>query len=220
MELIIVIIIFYIIKKRKQNASETVSIRNEKKGSLRAEAAKENISKAAVRAKQRSRSIGKEALGKARQGKGLSSQPLTYEMPKRTSRTTPVQEQLNRNRTAFSQEKNKELTDDRQIRKRQMEHKNMSILERAKENAAEEAMDETLHSMQARHGHLESMSSANHMHPEDMLPGNVLGTVSDLMAKGYEGNLYFERDFVGEAMDMIGRFQPPTEVPTYSTYFY
>lgn len=26
------------------------------------------------------------------------------------------------------------------------------------------------------------------------------------MVKGYEGNLCFERDFVGEAMDMVSRF--------------
>lgn len=31
----------------------------------------------------------------------------------------------------------------------------------------------------------------------------LLGSVYDLMVKGYDGNLNFERDFIGEAMDMI-----------------
>lgn len=35
---------------------------------------------------------------------------------------------------------------------------------------------------------------------------SLLGSVEDLMVKGYDGNLNFERDFVGEAMDMINRF--------------
>ena len=39
-------------------------------------------------------------------------------------------------------------------------------------------------------------------HAEDE---NLLGSVEDLMVKGYDGNLSFERDFVGEAMDMINR---------------
>lgn len=42
---------------------------------------------------------------------------------------------------------------------------------------------------------------------------SILGTVSDLMAKGYSGNLSFERDFVGEAMDMLAGYlsMPETE---------
>lgn len=35
---------------------------------------------------------------------------------------------------------------------------------------------------------------------------SILGDVQDLMVKGYDGNLQFERDFLGEAMDTINSF--------------
>jgi len=41
--------------------------------------------------------------------------------------------------------------------------------------------------------------------------------VADLMIKGYDGNLCFERDFVGEGMDMISRFTVPSDVPDFSS---
>ena len=41
---------------------------------------------------------------------------------------------------------------------------------------------------------------------EDIMPENMLGNIEDLMIKGYDGNLCFERDFVGEGLDMISRF--------------
>lgn len=89
------------------------------------------------------------------------------------------------------------------------------VAERAKQNAAEEAMDETLYHMQIEHGHLETVSLAVHDHSQDLESGDIIETISDLMIKGYEGHLCFERDFLGEAMDMISHFQPPTELPTY-----
>ena len=55
-----------------------------------------------------------------------------------------------------------------------------------------------------------------HNHPEDILQESMLGSVEDLMVKGYDGNLCFERDFLGEAMDMISRFTAPSEIPDYS----
>lgn len=41
---------------------------------------------------------------------------------------------------------------------------------------------------------------------DDKISESTLGTIEDLMIKGYEGNLCFERDFLGEAMDMVTRF--------------
>lgn len=57
---------------------------------------------------------------------------------------------------------------------------------------------------------------AEHNHPKDVISNDVLGTIEDLMIKGYDGNLCFERDFVGEAMDMISRFSVPSDVPDFS----
>ena len=44
----------------------------------------------------------------------------------------------------------------------------------------------------------------------------MLGNIEDLMIKGYDGNLCFERDFVSEGLDMISRFTVPSDVPDFS----
>ena len=96
-----------------------------------------------------------------------------------------------------------------------MEARKTSILERAKANAEEDKADVTLQTMEAEHNHSERVSPAEHYHPEDVIPESMLGTIEDLMIKGYDGNLCFERDFVGEAMDMISRFTVPSDVPDF-----
>ena len=93
-----------------------------------------------------------------------------------------------------------------QVYEGRMEARNTSILQRAKANAEEDKVDVTLETMEAEHNHSERVSVAEHHHPEDIIPENMLGNIEDLMIKGYDGNLCFERDFVGEAMDMISRF--------------
>ena len=47
---------------------------------------------------------------------------------------------------------------------------------------------------------------SKHVEEQD---AQLLGTVEDLMVKGYDGKLSFERDFLGEAMDMINSFCIP-----------
>lgn len=104
-----------------------------------------------------------------------------------------------------------------QIRKRRLEERNTSILDRAKGNNAENAADVTLDTMEAEHKHSERVAPAVHHHPEDILQENLLGTVEDLMVKGYDGNLCFERDFLGEGLDMISNFTAPTEMPDFTS---
>ena len=95
------------------------------------------------------------------------------------------------------------------------------IVQRAKANTKKYEADETLQELEREHKHSEKVSSAEaayvakereeHLklhtegapHVEDE---NLLGSIEDLMVKGYDGNLSFERDFLGEAMDMINRF--------------
>lgn len=103
------------------------------------------------------------------------------------------------------------------IHTRRTEERKTTILQRAKGNASEKKEDVTLNTMEAEHNHSERVSAATHHHPEDEIPENMLGTIDDLMIKGYDGNLCFERDFVGEAMDMISRFTVPSEVPEFSS---
>jgi len=95
------------------------------------------------------------------------------------------------------------------------------IVQRAKANTRKYEADETLRELESEHKHSENVSSAEaayvakdraehmkmHMEPAPCVEDeNLLGSVEDLMIKGYDGNLSFERDFVGEAMDMINRF--------------
>lgn len=95
------------------------------------------------------------------------------------------------------------------------------IVQRAKANTKKYEADDTLHELETEHKHSEKVSSAEaayvakdraehlkmHTEPAPRVEDeNLLGSIEDLMVKGYDGNLSFERDFLGEAMDMINRF--------------
>ncbi len=116
---------------------------------------------------------------------------------------------------AQKEKKEEDRSAQEQIRMRRMETRTTSILERAKGNASENREDVTLNTMEAEHHHSERVASAQHHHPEDIIPENMLGSIEDLMIKGYDGSLCFERDFVGEGMDMISRFTVPSDIPEY-----
>ena len=102
--------------------------------------------------------------------------------------------------------------------------KNNSIVDRAKLNNAKLAEDETLKEIEVLHGHKETHSSEKVQHDaacqalkhDDnavLAEESLLGSIDDLMAKGYSGDLSFDRDFIGEAMDMIASFTVPDTVP-------
>lgn len=93
-----------------------------------------------------------------------------------------------------------------QVHEGRMKANTTTIVERAKTSTAAKKADVTLETMEAEHNHSERVAPAVHHHPEDVISDNMLGTVEDLMVKGYDGNLCFERDFVGEGLDMISRF--------------
>lgn len=97
------------------------------------------------------------------------------------------------------------------------------IVSRARANSARYALqDETLQELEREHRHSEhvppvgakhaNMEETKHahasadefIHPLEDEP--LLGSIEDLMVKGYDGNLSFERDFLAEAMDMINSF--------------
>lgn len=110
-----------------------------------------------------------------------------------------------------------DMTAAERIKARRMEERKTTILQRAKGNTAANKEDVTLNTMEAEHNHSERVSAAVHHHPEDVIPENMLGTIEDLMIKGYDGNLCFERDFVGEGLDMISRFTVPSDIPDFSS---
>ena len=96
-----------------------------------------------------------------------------------------------------------------------------NIVERAKQNVNKYAEDTTLEQLEKEHKHSERESKAEaayvakereehrKLHTEPIPPveeESLLGSVQALMIKGYDGNLSFERDFVGEAMDLLNSF--------------
>ena len=96
-----------------------------------------------------------------------------------------------------------------------------NIVERAKQNVNKYAEDTTLEQLEKEHKHSERESKAEaayvakeredhrklHTEPIPRVEEeSLLGSVQDLMIKGYDGNLSFERDFVGEAMDLLNSF--------------
>ena len=118
-------------------------------------------------------------------------------------KATNLYEQMNMSELAPKTEKKSAM---QQVQDSRMEASNTSILQRAKANADEDKVDVTLETMETEHNHSERVSAAIHHHPEDILTDSMLGKIEDLMVKGFDGNLCFERDFVGEGLDMISRF--------------
>ena len=182
---------------------------------------------------RKAKELGNEVVGELRGN--MESKRATYEQQRRnfeqqtqprrakqTTRTTPAYEQINMQDyqkrqsadaarkartvqpTSTVMEENDEAR--QQIYKSRMEAKNTTILQRARANADEDKDDVTLRSLEESHGHSAHVAPAVHNHPEDVIPENSLEKIEDLMVKGYEGELCFERDFVGEAMDMVNRF--------------
>lgn len=94
----------------------------------------------------------------------------------------------------------------KQVHEGRVEARTTTIVDRAKTNTNANKADVTLETMEAEHNHSERVAAAVHHHPEDVMPESMLGSIEDLMIKGYDGNLCFERDFVGEGLDMISRF--------------
>ena len=102
--------------------------------------------------------------------------------------------------------------------------KDNSIVDRAKLNNAKLAEDETLKEIEALHGHKEAHAPEKVQHDAAcqtlkhdenavLAEESLLGSIDDLMTKGYSGDLNFDRDFLGEAMDMIASFTVPDTVP-------
>ncbi len=166
----------------QQNRRSNTSADNSKWQQL----AKENIEKAKLRAEGKISEVEK-VIGKNEVTEALSKQIQCVK-----AAPTDIREE---NFEARSQ-----------IHASRQEARNTTILQRAKNNANEDKVDVTLQTMEAEHNHSERVAPAEHHHPEDILTENALGKVEDLMIKGYDGNLCFERDFVGEAMDMVNRF--------------
>lgn len=91
-----------------------------------------------------------------------------------------------------------------------------------RENNARFADDTTQKELEAMHGHSEAQQRMAQEHSRNCQTlhnkaadgakiieaetQSMFGSVEDLIAMGYSGNLEFERDFLGEGLDMINNF--------------
>ena len=128
-------------------------------------------------------------------------------------KASELYEQMNLSGYAPKTEKKSAM---QQVHEGRVEARMTTIADRAKTNTNANKADITLETMEAEHNHSERVSAATHDHPEDVMPESMLGSIEDLMVKGYDGNLCFERDFIGEGLDMISRFTVPSDMPDFS----
>lgn len=99
---------------------------------------------------------------------------------------------------------------------------NPDIVQRAVKNNARFADDTTQKELETMHGHSEAQQKMAQGHSRNCQTlhnkaadgakiieaetQSMFGSVEDLIAMGYSGNLEFERDFLGEGLDMINNF--------------
>lgn len=99
---------------------------------------------------------------------------------------------------------------------------NPDIVQRAVKNNARFADDTTKKELETMHGHSEAQQRLVQEHSRNCQTlhtkaadgakvieaetQSMFGSVEDLIAMGYSGNLEFERDFLGEGLDMINNF--------------
>lgn len=104
----------------------------------------------------------------------------------------------------------------------QPKQSNPDIVQRAVKNNARFADDTTQKELEAMHGHSEAQQRMAQEHSRNCQTlhtkaadgakiieaetQSMFGSVEDLIAMGYSGNLEFERDFLGEGLDMINNF--------------
>lgn len=104
----------------------------------------------------------------------------------------------------------------------QPQQSNPDIVQRAVKNNARFADDTTQKELEAMHGHSEAQQRMAQEHSRNCQTlhtkaadgakiieaetQSMFGSVEDLIAMGYSGNLEFERDFLGEGLDMINNF--------------
>lgn len=118
---------------------------------------------------------------------------------------------------------NKPRPQQKQMQQRvQPQQSNPDIVQRAVKNNARFADDTTQKELETMHGHSEAQQKMAQEHSRNCQTlhnkaadgakiieaetQSMFGSVEDLIAMGYSGNLEFERDFLGEGLDMINNF--------------
>lgn len=109
-----------------------------------------------------------------------------------------------------------------QMQQRVQQPQRPRMQQRAVKNNARFADDTTQKELETMHGHSEAQQKMAQEHSRNCQTlhnkaadgakiieaetQSMFGSVEDLIAMGYSGNLEFERDFLGEGLDMINNF--------------
>lgn len=125
-------------------------------------------------------------------------------------------QQVNRQQTTWSSKVTSQNSR-QQMQNRQTQKPD--IVQRAVANNARFEEDTTREDIEAMHGHSEAEHKVAMEHSRNCRTlgkdnnnsieaesQSMFGSVEDLIAMGYSGNLEFERDFLGEGLDMINNF--------------
>ena len=161
------------------------------------------------------------AIGKAAKKDNRAKRKQNGAQPMRNIQSQNMQRQnaqlQERQRRAELQLQERQRLAESQLKSRQQQAENASIVERARQNNQRFQQDTTLAEIEKMHSHSEKQVSnpvehskicQSHDNNENVVePAETMfGSVEDLMVKGYSGDLHFDRDFIGEAMDMINSF--------------
>lgn len=138
-------------------------------------------------------------------------------MPQQPQRTMTQQNMTQQPKKASSQQKMPEWLKNSGVYRpgdNKAQKPQQDIVERAKINNSHFDEDETLAEIEKMHGHKENEAPVKIEHEAvcmthkveadaDFPQESMFGSVDDLIAKGYDGNMNFDRDFIAEAMEMI-----------------
>lgn len=166
------------------------------------------------------------AIGKAAKKDNKAKRKQNGAQPMRNMQSQNMQSQniqyqnaqlQERQRRAELQLQERQRLAEKQLQNRQRQTENTSIVDRARQNNQRFQQDTTLSEIEKMHSHSEMQASKpvehskvcqSHENYENVMEPaeSMFGSVEDLMVKGYSGDMSFDRDFIGEAMDMISSF--------------
>ncbi|HCF15805.1 MAG TPA: hypothetical protein DER19_06775 [Eubacterium sp.] len=164
----------------------------------------------------------KNAGGKNTQPNKPRPQPRPQVQQIWNSMQNTVQSGMNALNQTYQQKPQRPQMQQRVQPQQRPQQSNPDIVQRAMKNNARFADDTTQKELETMHGHSEAQQRIKQEHSRNCQTlhskaadgakvieaetQSMFGSVEDLIAMGYSGNLEFERDFLGEGLDMINNF--------------
>ena len=153
---------------------------------------------------------------------GMNALNQTYQQPQRPQMQQRAQQPQRPQMQQRAQQPQRPQMQQRVQPQQRPQQSNPDIVQRAVKNNARFADDTTQKEIETMHGHSEAQQRLAQEHSRNCQTlhnkaadgakiieaetQSMFGSVEDLIAMGYSGNLEFERDFLGEGLDMINNF--------------